>query len=481
MMQVLLVAAWVASALAACGAALAWSAARGRDGVSRAVAFLVAVLGFVPLAWTAGHWFYLRWTVGDYDALVWLGGVGLAWHAFGLVSLLRSSRRQDWAPAVLPWMGAALVGAALTTLIFGQLDLRGRLLAAQLRLEGGELARGLLRPPPDPEDDAWVGYLELEGKLESVVDLDAWIADVRSVRDGGALDVEDAALLARVEAAGPILAEGRRYCGRPDCDFAGRRGSQRKDWFVEGLSFAPAADLAGALLLEGALAAGQGRTDLAIEDLECLFRISDQAMSSPLLLDLMVGYMVRLYALELLSRVLPVASQSELSRLHASLPAPAAPRAKEALDMEFAWGLSTFGLLGEGYTIVDEPGHWSSEVDTSLYLAFRFRRDVAGYRAVMAACRELSEGSLAEVARQRETGELAQRARSHGVLAMIAVPNVSNHLWGLHQIDARVQLAAQALSALEADRAAALAQGTWTAVDPAWGDDPPTFTLRGAP
>jgi len=479
MMQVLLVAAWVASALAAFGAALAWSAARGRDGVSRAVAWLVAVLGFAPLAWVAGHWFHLRWTLGDYDALVGLGGVGLAVHAIGLAALLRAARRSGWGTAPVPWIGAALVGAALSLLLFGQLDLRGRLLAAQLRLEGGELARELLAPPARPEEDAWPLYVELQAELAEVVAGRAWSADVRHLRSGDAIDLADPALVERLEAAAPILDRARAASLLAACDFAGRRSGGRDHWSESEGSPITALALGGGWLLEGLAAAASDRTELALEDVAALLRLSEQAAASPLLIDLMTGYALRRDALQVLAAAAAEASDEQLAQLRDAWPGGLVPRAVDAMDMELAWSLSTFGLLGEGYTMADEPGHWSSEVDTSLYLAFRFGRDVAGYRAVMAACRELCAGTLADVARERESGALARSAREQGVLAMIAVPNVSNQLWGLHQLDARMQLAAQALAALESDREAALVRGTWTADDPAWGDDPPVFELAG--
>ncbi len=194
-MRWLLAAAWVASALAAAGAALAWSSGRGRDRASRAVGFVVGGLPLGLGAWVAGHWFYLRWSVGDGNGLVVLGGVGLAAHALGLVALTRAARRSDWAHAPGSWSAGALVGAALTALLFGQLELRARLLAANLRLEGGELARELLEPPPDPREDAWPRYVELQSRLWEALDLDPWIADVRRLRAGETIDLERAGLL----------------------------------------------------------------------------------------------------------------------------------------------------------------------------------------------------------------------------------------------------------------------------------------------
>jgi hypothetical protein len=478
-MRWLLVATWVASALAATGAALAWSSVRGRDRLSRAVALGVGVLPFGLGAWIAGHWFHLRWSVGDTNALVLLGGVGLVAHALGLFALWRVARRSDWVPAPAPWTAGALVGAALTALLFGQLELRARLLAAHLRLEGGELARELLEPPPEPEHDAWPRYVELQSRLSESVDLDPWIADVRRLRAGEPIDHDSAALHEQLARVAPLLAEARSASRLADCDFVGRRANQARDWSSSSASPLPALELSGAWMLEGVVAARTGPMELALEDIEALLRLSAQAAGSPLLIDLLVAYAVRRDALELLAHALPAASASDLARLKSTWPAPLFPRAAAALDMEIAWGLSTFGLLGEGYSLVDEPGHWTSDVNTSLYLVFRFGQDVRGYRAAMESCRELAVGSLDELRRERESGAVALRARTQGVLALLAVPNIAPSLWGLRQGDARFELAGRALEALAADRATALAIGTWTDDDPAWGDDPPVFTLGG--
>jgi hypothetical protein len=477
-MRWLLVAVWVASALAATGAALAWRAQRGRDAVSRVLA---SVAGAVPLglgAWVAAHWLYLRWTVGDGNALVLLGGCGLGAHVLGLVLLARAAHRPDWGPAPGLWTASALVGAALCVLLFGQLELRARLLAAHLRLEGGELARELLAPPPEPERDAWPRYVELQAQLWEVLDLDPWIADVRRLRAGESIDLDRAGLSDQLDQAAPILAEARRASLLDDCDFVGRRASGRQNWSSAGGSPRAAMELAGAWLLEGVAAAEAGRRELALEDVAALLRLADHAADSPLLIDLRVAYMMRRDALQALACVLPEANGADLARLRAAWPAPLVPRAVTALDMELAWGLSTIGLLGEGYTLVGEPGNWTSDVSTSVYLVFRFGPDVRGYRTALGACRELAVGSLADLRRERDSGDLVRRARELGVLAMIAVPNVTPSLWGLHEIDARFELAGRALQALEADRTSALAHGTWTADDPAWGDDPPEFSLR---
>jgi hypothetical protein len=479
-MRWLLVAAWVASALAAAGAAQAWSWRRGRDRLSRVVALAVGGLPLGLGAWIAGHWFYLRWSVGDTNALALLGGFGLAVHALGLFSLWRATRRSDWIPAQAPWTAGALVGAALTALLFGQLELRARLLAAQLRLEGGKLARELLEPPPDPGEDAWPRYVELQSRLFESLDLDPWIADVRRLRAGEPLNLDSAALHEQLARVAPLLAEARSASRLPDCDFVGRRANQALEGSSYNGSPMPAMELARAWMLEGVVAARTGGLELALADFEALLRLSDHAASSPLLIDLMVACAVRLDALTVLAHALPAADIPDLDRLKAAWPAPLFRRAAAALDMELAWGLSTFGLLGEGYSLVDEPGHWTSNVNTSLYLVFRFGPDVRGYRAAMESCRALAAGSLAQLRQERDWGESARRVRQQGVLAMLAVPNISHSLWALHQVDARFELAGQALDALEADRDAAVALGTWTSDDPTWGDDPPRFSLGSA-
>jgi hypothetical protein len=171
----------------------------------------------------------------------------------------------------------------------------------------------------------------------------------------------------------------------------------------------------------------------------------------------------------------------QLARLRAVLPGPLAARATDALDMELAWGLSTFGLLGEGHTLFDDVGVLAPDMDTRLYLVFRFERDVRGYRTTFEEFRELAAGSLADLHAARDSGDILARIPSRGILAMMAAPNITSTLWGLRRGDAQLAQAARAIDALEADRAAALAQKTWIDEDPLWGVDPPTFSLREQP
>lgn len=476
-MHLLLVGVWVASALSATAAALAWHA-RGESNWKRLA--LVLAVGGLPLGfavWMVGLWVYLRLSVGDGNALIGLGAAALALHVGGLVALVRAARRPGWGAAPGPWLAWAAVGAALTALLFGQLELRARLFAANLRLEGGELARELLEPPPEPERDAWPRYVQLQSQLIDSVDLDAWNADVRRLRAAEPIDLDSAARNEQLARVAALLAEARSASRLDDCDFVGRRANQAQRWSSSNGSPLPALELAGAWMLEGVVAARAGSMELALEDVEALLRLSDHAAGSPLLIDLMVAYAARRDALTVLAHALPAASAADLARLRTAWPAPLVPRAAAALDMEVAWGLSTFGLFAEGYSLLDEPGSWTSEVNTGLYLAFRFESDVRGYRAAMQSCRDLALGSLAQLRQERESGALAQRVRKQGALALIAVPNISASLWGLHQGDARCELARRALEALEADRAAALAQGTWTSDDPAWGLEPPVFEL----
>lgn len=480
-MLVLFVGVWVASALAATTAALAWRARGERNWKNRA---LVLVVGGLPLGfavWMVGLWIYSGFLVGFGSVPVGLAGTGLGLHVAGLIGLALASRRPGWGPAPGPWVAAALVGAALTVLLFGQLELRARLYAANLRLEGGELARELLRPPPEPEEDAWPHYVAFRDRLGSVVDLDAWDEDVYRTRKAGALDLDDVELLARVEQAAPVLAEARRACRLPDCDFGGRRVAERKDWLSGSGSISAAVGVSQAWLLEGSVAAAQGRMDLAYEDLECLFRLSEQAAASALLIDLQMGSVERGLALALFARVLSADPEPRIARLRVCLPAPLAPRATNALEMELAWCLSTFGLLEEGHNLFDDVGGWMSDLNADLYLVFRFERDVRGYRTTFEEFRELAAGSFADLRAARDSGEILERVETRGMLALMAAPNITTMLWHLRRGDAELKQAARAIDAFEVDRTAALAQGTWVADDPLWGDDPPEFSLREAP
>jgi hypothetical protein len=221
--------------------------------------------------------------------------------------------------------------------------------------------------------------------------------------------------------------------------------------------------------------------DGAIDDVEALLRLSDQAAASPLFLDYMAALICRQHALELLEQVLPRADASQCARLRPLLPGPLAARAARALDMETAWFLSNAGGGAQPGDIgVGFP--WSpSRLMSGAYLIFRFERDVAGYRAAMGECRALSVGPLEELQTylRRSEADLNERRLARGPIAAYLVSNLGRRLLQVRRVDASFELVGRALDALGFDREAAMRQDTWTDEDPAWGDDPPVFSLYG--
>jgi hypothetical protein len=414
--------------------------ARAANAESRWARRTWAILGTVPMlvlnAALAAGALALRFGPSEVTT-PWVAGVALLLgHVFGLVVL----RRGAGARAVLPLASAFVVGGAVELLFVWNLELRGRLLAAELAREAGRIA---FRENPGrvpPEENAAPAYEGIAARLapDAGLSVAEW-ADALGAN--GTLDPREPRLVAALDGWAATLAEARAASELPHC-----RGVHEEE-----LEIVPAPrvlalfDVARGLALEARVRGASGDAAGALADVRATFAVARHLLETPLLISVAAAASVRALAVDALVHVL-VEGGASAEELHA-FAFDSTPLAEEtalrALRLEEAFGLSAFGAFASGGTPFGPLDGAFVRAGRVLYVAFLFEDDVRGYRATFRAMRE---------AAALPTGELvaaggAQPARERGVLTQLLVPNLMDNLVHFHRSDARLELAGLALEA----------------------------------
>lgn len=370
----------------------------------------------------------------------------------------------------------AFIAAAFSVTTLRMLDLEARLSLAGLRSEAGRIAFELVPAAPDAALDAAPIYERAGAELfegEHALDL----TDVAAMLSGEvAFDAENFEVQKALERGRPRLDEVRVASRLPYC-----RGIPKDpDEVVTVPRVAPWFGLNRLLCLDARMRAAQGDVAGAIDDCEAAERMSVQLARMPALISLLAGSAVRT---ETLPTLLHVASlegirDEDLVRLDACLEASLAALCPGAIRMDEAYVLAMLGsAIAEGRTSsIGLPDGLPSWLTPPLYGPFLLREDLDGYRKVMQAARAESELSFEELARLSEDGDTAAaEARSHGVLASYAAPNVRRVVLQVQQNDARVRLARLALRAERERRTA----GSYPTQTGAWSVGPDEVRVEG--
>lgn len=371
----------------------------------------------------------------------------------------------------------AFIAAAFSVTTLRMLDLEARLSLAGLRSEAGRIAFELVPAAPDAASDAAPIHERAGAELfegEAALDL----TDVAAMLSGEVpLDAENIEVQKALARSRPWL-DGVRAASRlPYC----RGIPSNPDEVVTVPRVARWFGLNRLLCLDARTRAAQGDVAGAIDDCEAAERMSVQLARMPALISLLAGSAMRT---ETLPTLLHVASleglrDEDLVRLDACLEASLAARCPGAIRMDEAYVLAMLGsAIAEGRTsTVGIPDGLPSWLTPPLYGPFLLREDLDGYRKVMQAARAESELSFEELAaRLAEDGDaVVAEARSHGVLAAFAAPNVRRVVLTVHQNDARVRLARLALRAERERRTA----GSYPTQVGEWSAGPDNVRVEG--
>lgn len=436
-----------ASALAAAAAARLASPARPRSVwglVTLAIAPLAALHAYLTL-----RAFELRFDDGIAHAPWWFSIALLVAHLAVSAWIVLRARNGS---ALFGWSSARLIFAAGLALGFNVatlrvLDLEARLELSGLRTEAGRVAYELVPQIADEDENAAGVYERVANELfegQEALDLGPF---KDALANNASLAANDSAVRQVLERSAKALVEIRAASQRPHCQFEAGNATD----LVVVPRVLPVYRLTQLLALSARVRAQDGDVAGAVEDVLAALRMCTHLARAPTLLGLAAGSVARA---EVCATVLALAASdslqgADLGRLHEALAEPYAPLMRSATRMEEAFGLaSVSSLLADGETKFSGVGEslfeWTGPL---LYAPFLLRKDVLGYRAVIAELLALSDAPPAQLRAAADDAASRASVRSRGVLASVMAPNMARVFLQVRRTDALVELTRLALAA----------------------------------
>lgn len=365
----------------------------------------------------------------------------------------------DGRPAALGWprgrLALSTAGAVvLAVMTFWNLDLAALHQLATLRTEAGAMA--LAAAParvPDRENAALV-YAQAFESLRGVPKptdeqsdaRDAWVRDPAQMKQ----HLGDAALRQTLAAAGPGLDLVRQAAALPDCTFERNYGHPGFDMLLPELAELRSA--ARLLELDAAVRAAEGKPREALADVTALLGMASHAGQEPLIMSSLVGFSIHAVGVRSLETALGTTRPTSDDLAQASLDS-AGPHQRgmaRAMQMEEAFGLSAFAMLGD-----DAGGNLRAAIGmarvaqplVAVWRVFLMPSDVASYRRVMEQYRMLAAKPFYETHAEWEDWARDKWVREIGMLTRQIAPALSRCAQTAATADARHQAARLGLAA----------------------------------